>query len=75
MEAATVQEGELVLCEYPWDIAVVDRGLPDGDGLALCRTDERRKDVSKSRGRNCVELDTAVAAGCSGESRNDALAH
>jgi len=37
LEAGTVAEGERILREYPWDIAVIDRRLPDGDGLDLCR--------------------------------------
>ncbi|HVT04009.1 MAG TPA: diguanylate cyclase [Thermoanaerobaculia bacterium] len=37
VEAATFAEGQIVLREYPWDVAVIDRSLPDGDGLELCR--------------------------------------
>ena len=37
VEAGTVAVGEILLREYPWDVAVVDRRLPDGDGLELCR--------------------------------------
>jgi DNA-binding response OmpR family regulator len=37
LEAGTVAEGERILREYPWDVAVIDRRLPDGDGLELCR--------------------------------------
>jgi len=37
LEAGTVAEGTRILREYPWDIAVIDRRLPDGDGLDLCR--------------------------------------
>src|SRR5690242_18693906 len=38
LEAATVADGVRILREYPWDIAIIDRRLPDGDGLDLCRT-------------------------------------
>src|SRR5436305_4218087 len=37
LEAGTVAEGTRILREYPWDLAVIDRLLPDGDGLDLCR--------------------------------------
>src|SRR3954466_7008346 len=37
LEAGTVAEGVRILREYPWDIAIIDRRLPDGDGLDLCR--------------------------------------
>lgn len=37
VEAGTFEQGEIVLREYPWDIAVIDRRLPGGDGLTLCR--------------------------------------
>src|SRR6185369_15163827 len=37
LEAGSVAEGTRILREYPWDIAVIDRRLPDGDGLDLCR--------------------------------------
>ncbi len=37
VEAATAAEGRVLLCEYPWDIALIGRSLPDGDGLDLCR--------------------------------------
>ena len=37
LEAGTVGEGMRILHEYPWDIAIIDRLLPDGDGLDLCR--------------------------------------
>lgn len=35
--AASVADGRELAREDGWDIAVLDRGLPDGDGLALCR--------------------------------------
>ncbi|HXI14431.1 MAG TPA: diguanylate cyclase [Thermoanaerobaculia bacterium] len=35
--AGTFAEGLIVLREYPWDVAIIDPQLPDGDGLALCR--------------------------------------
>ena len=38
VEARTFAEGRVLLEEYPWDIAIVDRSLPDGDGLDFCRT-------------------------------------
>ena len=38
LEACTFAEGQILLSEYPWDIALVDRSLPDGDGLDFCRT-------------------------------------
>jgi len=37
LEASSVAEGTRILHEYPWDIAIIDRRLPDGDGLELCR--------------------------------------
>jgi two-component system, cell cycle response regulator len=37
IEAGTFAEAELLLREYPWDVAVIDRRLPGGDGLELCR--------------------------------------
>jgi diguanylate cyclase (GGDEF)-like protein len=37
LEASSVAEGTRILREYPWDIAIIDRRLPDGDGLELCR--------------------------------------
>ena len=37
LEAGSVQEGVRILREYPWDIAIIDRLLPDGDGLELCK--------------------------------------
>jgi two-component system, cell cycle response regulator len=37
IEADTFGAGEVLLREYPWDVAVIDRRLPDGDGLELCR--------------------------------------
>ncbi len=37
LEAKTLAAGEQLLREYPWDIAIIDRKLPDGDGLDLCR--------------------------------------
>jgi two-component system cell cycle response regulator len=37
LEAGTLAEGERILREYPWDVAVIDRRLPDGDGLELCK--------------------------------------
>jgi diguanylate cyclase (GGDEF)-like protein len=36
LEAGSVAEGMRILREYPWDIAIIDRILPDGDGLELC---------------------------------------
>jgi two-component system cell cycle response regulator len=38
IEARTFAEGQVLLAEYPWDIALVDRSLPDGDGLEFCRS-------------------------------------
>jgi two-component system, cell cycle response regulator len=35
--AASVTAGRELAREEGWDIALLDRGLPDGDGLALCR--------------------------------------
>jgi len=37
LEAGSVADGVRILREYPWDVAVIDRRLPDGDGLDLCR--------------------------------------
>ncbi len=37
LEAGSVAAGERLLREYPWDIAIIDRKLPDGDGIDLCR--------------------------------------
>jgi diguanylate cyclase (GGDEF)-like protein len=37
VEAGTFERGQIVLREYPWDIAIIDRQLPGGDGLDLCR--------------------------------------
>lgn len=37
IEADTFAAGEVLLREYPWDVAVIDRRLPGGDGLELCR--------------------------------------
>ena len=37
VEAGSITQARTILTEYPWDVAIVDRGLPDGDGLDLCR--------------------------------------
>jgi len=37
VEADSMMHARIVLGEYPWDVAIIDRGLPDGDGLELCR--------------------------------------
>jgi diguanylate cyclase (GGDEF)-like protein len=42
--AATLAEARMVLQEAPWDLMVLDRRLPDGDGIELCR--EVRKDAA-----------------------------
>jgi two-component system, cell cycle response regulator len=34
--AGSVQEARQSLRESEWDLVLVDRGLPDGDGIALC---------------------------------------
>lgn len=36
-EAGSLGEGKRLLAERPWDIVVLDRKLPDGDGIELCR--------------------------------------
>lgn len=36
LEAWTLEQAERLLLEYPWDLAVLDRHLPDGDALTLC---------------------------------------
>jgi len=41
VEARTFAEGQVLLDEYPWDIAIIDRSLPDGDGLDFCRAIEK----------------------------------
>jgi diguanylate cyclase (GGDEF)-like protein len=37
VEAGTYAEAQVILREYPWDVALIDRRLPDGDGTDLCR--------------------------------------
>jgi two-component system cell cycle response regulator len=37
VEAPTRADGEVVIREYPWDIAVIAGKLADGDGIELCR--------------------------------------
>lgn len=39
VEAATFKEGRACLASHKIDIAIIDRRLPDGDGLALARED------------------------------------
>src|SRR5215203_275402 len=34
--ASTIGEARELFRDNPWDIAILDRGLPDGDGLDLC---------------------------------------
>jgi len=36
-EAGSLTAGRKLLGELPWDIVVLDRKLPDGDGIELCR--------------------------------------
>ncbi len=35
--ASTIREARELFRDHSWDLAVLDRGLPDGDGLELCR--------------------------------------
>jgi diguanylate cyclase (GGDEF)-like protein len=35
--ASTIREARELFRDHLWDIAILDRGLPDGDGLELCR--------------------------------------
>lgn len=35
--ASTIHAARELFRSEPWDIAILDRGLPDGDGLELCR--------------------------------------
>lgn len=35
--ASTIREARELFRDTPWDIAMLDRGLPDGDGLELCQ--------------------------------------
>ncbi|HEX6641568.1 MAG TPA: response regulator transcription factor, partial [Thermoanaerobaculia bacterium] len=35
--ASTMAEARELFHDGAWDLAVLDRGLPDGDGLELCR--------------------------------------
>jgi diguanylate cyclase (GGDEF)-like protein len=37
LEATSAGEARVKLNEYPWDLAVLDRKLPDTDGVLLCR--------------------------------------
>ncbi len=37
LEAASGEEGRKLLEELPWDLAILDRKLPDVDGLQLCQ--------------------------------------
>ena len=39
--AAGEQDADVLLDSYDFDVAVIDRGLPDGDGLALVRRRRR----------------------------------
>lgn len=34
--ASTIREARELFHNDPWDLAILDRGLPDGDGLELC---------------------------------------
>jgi diguanylate cyclase (GGDEF)-like protein len=34
--AGTIAAARELFHEYPWDLAILDRGLPDGDGVELC---------------------------------------
>jgi diguanylate cyclase (GGDEF)-like protein len=36
-EAGSIDAGKALLAERSWDIVVLDRNLPDGDGIELCR--------------------------------------
>jgi diguanylate cyclase (GGDEF)-like protein len=36
-DAATIEAGKRLLAESRWDIVILDRNLPDGDGIELCR--------------------------------------
>src|SRR4051794_7668051 len=52
-EAATGAEARELLFEKPWDLAILDRRLPDVDGASVCR---ELRQVSAMRGRYIIML-------------------
>jgi len=36
-QASTIAAARALIREHSWDLAILDRGLPDGDGIELCR--------------------------------------
>jgi two-component system cell cycle response regulator len=48
LECGNGKDARRMLNEYPWDLAVVERSLPDGDGSVLC-SELRKNDHFASR--------------------------
>lgn len=46
IEASNLAEAEPLLDEYPWDLAILDRHLPDGDALELCSRVRKKSGVA-----------------------------
>jgi two-component system, cell cycle response regulator len=48
IEAGDYAHGEVLLREYPWDVAIIDRALPDGEGIELCAAFEPPPDSHRA---------------------------
>ncbi|MCX5795369.1 MAG: response regulator transcription factor [Elusimicrobia bacterium] len=47
--ARTAGEARAALAGSPADLVVIDRGLPDGDGIELCREMRERPNLARTR--------------------------